>query len=68
MPNDVPPRRRRRRIPGVRGSCVSGKVRYRDAIAAKTALARIAKRDSPGHTEQRSYPCPDCAGWHLTSK
>lgn len=65
--NDLPPRRRRRRIPGTRGTCKSGKVRYRDSIAAKIALARIEKRDSPGHTETRSYKCGECAGYHLTS-
>jgi hypothetical protein len=44
------------------------KVRYRDAIAAKLALAKLAHQDKEGHTERRAYFCPACKGHHLTSK
>lgn len=44
------------------------KIRYRDEIAAKLALAKLGRQDKPGHTEARAYPCPACRGWHLTSQ
>lgn len=43
----------------------SGKVRHRDRLAALIALARRNHNDKG---EVRAYRCPDCAGWHLTSK
>lgn len=43
------------------------KVRYRDAISAKLALATLQLKDKAGHTERRAYRCPKCKGWHLTS-
>jgi len=50
-------------------SCRSGKVRYRDRIAALLALSKVCRRDSPKRpkSERRAYPCPHCKGWHLTS-
>lgn len=47
-----------------------GKHRYRDRVAALLALAKIRAADSSRRpkTEQRAYRCPDCGGWHLTSK
>lgn len=56
-------------------SCRNGKtnkkkVRYRDELAARMALARTrspARRKS-NRTEARVYKCPACGGWHLTSK
>jgi len=51
-------------------ACLSGKKRYRDEIAAKLALATYRRKDrssSPG-LEARAYRCPECRGWHLTSK
>ena len=49
-------------------SCV--KVRYRDAISAKLALARAQRKDSPRRpkVERRVYRCAQCHGWHLTSE
>lgn len=49
--------------------CSSGKVRYRDRVAALLALASAQRTDSPRRpkTERRAYPCPQCKGWHLTS-
>lgn len=46
------------------------KIRYRDEIAAKLALATIKNQDKAGRpkTERRAYRCPDCGGWHLTSR
>jgi hypothetical protein len=45
------------------------KLRYRDEIAAKMALATIAAQDKSHRdkTEQRAYRCSRCRGWHLTS-
>lgn len=46
------------------------KVRYKDEIAAKCALAKIAHSDSSKRykSEVRAYRCKDCHGYHLTSK
>lgn len=46
------------------------KQRFRDEIAAKLALAEIQRKGkgSREKTEQRAYRCPDCRGWHLTSR
>jgi len=51
------------------GRCVSGKARYRDRITALLILATIRRRDASHRpkTEQRTYRCPLCSGWHLTS-
>jgi hypothetical protein len=50
--------------------CPSGKVRFRDRIAADLALATIQRRDRPGRDklEVRVYRCADCRGFHLTSR
>ena len=49
------------------GGCT--KVRYRDKIAAKLALASTAHKDGSrrAKAERRVYRCPACHGWHLTS-
>jgi len=51
------------------------KRRYPSKLAAKLALVRAqAKQEHPNHTvaakrrESRFYWCPQCKGWHLTSK
>ncbi|MEV7364285.1 hypothetical protein [Streptomyces sp. NPDC091299] len=49
------------------GTCPTGKLRYRDRIAAQLALTRIDNLD-PRRREQRTYRCPTCRGWHLTSQ
>lgn len=41
------------------------KVRYRDELGAKIALANTQAKD---HGEKRVYRCPICRGWHLTSQ
>ena len=46
------------------------KVRYRDELAARMALAKTrspARRNS-SRDEASVYRCPSCGGWHLTSK
>lgn len=44
--------------------CPSGKVRFRDRIAADLALAGpVGDKGSV-----RTYECPLCNGWHSTSK
>jgi hypothetical protein len=47
--------------------CPSGKWRYRDRIAAQLVLATIDRTD-PKRREQRTYQCPTCRSWHLTSQ
>ncbi|MEU1919324.1 hypothetical protein ABZ742_04025 [Streptomyces albogriseolus] len=47
--------------------CPTGKFRYRDRIAAQLALAGI-DNVNPKRREKRAYRCPQCRGWHLTSK
>lgn len=45
-----------------------GKVRYTSADTAHTALALIARSSDPGtRIPVRTYSCPGCDGWHLTS-
>ena len=44
------------------------KVRYRDKLSAKIALATARNGRSSRREERRYYRCPDCLGWHLTSK
>jgi hypothetical protein len=41
------------------------KVRFRSDLDAKIALARRQWADKG---ERRSYRCPFCRGWHLTSQ
>ncbi|QDP83274.1 hypothetical protein FOH10_07390 [Nocardia otitidiscaviarum] len=51
-----------------RSHCEStGKIRYFDPETAELALAGIDHRD-PRRREQRTYHCPSCGGWHLTSQ
>lgn len=58
-----PPKRKQKK-------CPSGKFRYADEISAKIALANIQWKDSArrGKMEKRVYECPDCKGFHLTSR
>jgi hypothetical protein len=49
------------------GSMVCRKRRYRDKLAADVDLARIAHISHRAHIPVRSYHCPDCLGYHLTS-
>jgi len=46
----------------------TGKVSFRDEIAAKIALGRLAARPLRERKEQRTYACPFCHHWHLTSQ
>ena len=50
-------------------TCPCGKRRFRDHQEAVHALHLIANRDIAGTRYPiRSYDCPSCAGWHLTSR
>lgn len=45
------------------------KTRYPDKLAAMIALARTSSPSGKKHRrERRYYRCPDCGGFHLTSK
>lgn len=43
------------------------KIRYRDKLAAKIALASTGRKRGRAKDEQRVYRCPECRAWHLTS-
>lgn len=45
-----------------------GKVRYRDRLGAEIALASTARSQTACRGESRVHRCPDCGGWHLTSR
>lgn len=51
-----------------RPRCVTGKLRYKDRIAALLALADTSRSASGKREETRVYHCDKCHGWHLTSK
>lgn len=55
---------RRPQIPTTR--CRHGKRRYFTRLDAEVVLAGL--RRDPARREKRSYECPACHGWHLTSK
>lgn len=46
----------------------SGKVRFRDEVAAKLAMAEINRLGNSAKAISRVYRCPQCAGFHMTSK
>ena len=52
-------------MPKPRKRCV--KRRYRDWIAAEIALGTIQRVSDRAVVPKRTYPCPKCNGWHLTS-
>lgn len=58
--------RRRPRLPARR--CPSGKRRFRDHREAVAALAVARSSWSSRRRERRCYECPECRGWHLTSR
>ena len=49
-------------------ACPTGKHRYRDRVGALVALADSLSKPSGNRNEVRAYHCPQCSGWHLTSK
>ncbi|MFC9475938.1 hypothetical protein ACFTS5_27455 [Nocardia sp. NPDC056952] len=57
--------RRRAPIPTTR--CAHGKRRYFSRTDAEFVLACLDPAD-PRRREKRSYECPTCHGWHLTSQ
>lgn len=54
------------RMPDASVACV--KIRYRDESAAVLDLVRIAGMPHHAHKPVRSYRCPWCFGYHLTSR
>lgn len=50
------------------GSMVCRKRRYRDEVAARIDMARIAATSGAKRVPVRAYHCPHCAGWHTTSQ
>jgi hypothetical protein len=51
-----------------RKPCKTGKQRFPDRVAADTSMAEIRQRSDRDVVPTRSYQCPFCRGWHLTSK
>ena len=51
-----------------RRACPSGKFRYADRVGALLALADSSASAKARRNEVRAYHCPDCEGWHLTSR
>ncbi len=52
-------------------ACPTGKVRYATEAYARAQLVgaiMAANRGNAKRHEQRVYPCPQCNGFHLTSK
>lgn len=43
------------------------KIRYRNELDAKLALASTQRSRNPRRKERRYYRCPECKSWHLTS-
>jgi len=56
--------------------CSTGKLRFRSREQAQAALVQAKHARVAAHAlgrpssrnEQRSYQCPTCSGWHLTSQ
>ena len=46
----------------------TGKISYRDKIAAMLAMASCRHSSSGARQEQRFYRCPFCHNWHLTKQ
>lgn len=44
------------------------KITYATEAIAKAELARIKQREQKHKKPYRAYECPDCGGWHLTSR
>lgn len=44
------------------------KITYATEAIAKAELSRIKSREQKHKKPYRAYECPDCGGWHLTSK
>lgn len=55
-----------------RGGCPTGKRQFPDELAADEAAATVTRKNlrrprEEGRTACRSYRCPDCGAWHVTS-
>ena len=46
----------------------TGKIMYRDRIAAMLAMASCRHARSGARQERRFYRCPFCHKWHLTKQ
>lgn len=50
-----------------RNTACRGKRRFRDKVEADRALHTLANRSTRDRIPTRTYQCPRCKGWHLTS-
>lgn len=48
--------------------CPTGKRRYRDHEEAVRGLRNVRSKDKRERTPVRTYECPKCRGFHLTSQ
>ena len=60
--------RQPKKAKGVRGTCVTGKVRFGTMAAARKAVEAARHSRDMKRAEERAYFCPRCAGFHLSSK
>lgn len=51
-----------------RRTCPTGKVRFRNKLDAKIAMASTQRAKGSNREENRTYRCEMCHGWHLTSQ
>lgn len=58
----------RRRVAKGGERCPSGKRRFRDRQSAAAAITYTKQRSTREVVPVRCYECPQCHGWHLTSK
>lgn len=67
MRRTAKPRKSKGRRHNTQRTC-SGKVRYRDRMEADRALHRLSVTSDRKKVPSRKYECPECSGWHLTSR
>jgi len=49
-------------------SMCAGKKVFRSELIANTRADQINRKKLPGQRTMRSYQCPTCANWHLSSQ
>lgn len=51
-----------------RNKCDTGKTRFRDQKEAIDSIRHLEHKSSREEIPIRTYKCPKCHGWHVTSK
>lgn len=79
MPHRTNTKQRPKQLPSItklKGKCATGKIRYHDKKQAVAYLHSIQNRrafqldlyTAANRNEKRIYKCPECQGFHLTSR